>query len=376
MIRISQRKVPESLIDDALIKFAQHEADKAKNRRRHSLLSSTGTSIYTTDSTENLTDKKTESLDKKLSESVSNTPLEPDKNLWKSTNNLPDIVKTDNTDVDQEFENFTKERVNGRKNNDVIFNVPNLGTVKEDEEKNEEIRSIISETASSITQFCQTNFLSDKEFEKQDKNITEVVDPLIFKENTRNKLDLKLDLNEKATIAEADGSNNITFEEIKTVKSKEGVDNRRPSMPENKSFLRDRSASIGNISLNTPITQVGRSELRLISPDRKQILLHRAFKDVASCVLGRFNKDHFGFVCRETNESYAAYVFKCMNEKKTHAFILRRIEQLPEDEQDLIITKYQGGTNHMYEGIEPDATWRQAIYEKVLQPTDVQGEGI
>ena len=38
-----------------------------------------------------------------------------------------------------------------------------------------------------------------------------------------------------------------------------------------------------------------------------------------------------------------------MNDKKTHAFILRRIEQLPEDEQDLIITKYQGGTNHMYE---------------------------
>jgi hypothetical protein len=57
--------------------------------------------------------------------------------------------------------------------------------------------------------------------------------------------------------------------------------------------------------------QVGRSELRLISPDRKQILLHREFKDVASCVLGRINKEHFGFVCRETNESYACYVFKC-----------------------------------------------------------------
>lgn len=38
-----------------------------------------------------------------------------------------------------------------------------------------------------------------------------------------------------------------------------------------------------------------------------------------------------------------------MNDKKTHAFILRRMEQLAEDEQDLIITKYQGGTNHMYE---------------------------
>lgn len=56
---------------------------------------------------------------------------------------------------------------------------------------------------------------------------------------------------------------------------------------------------------------MGRSELRLISPDRKQILLHRAFKDVASCVLGRANKDHFGFVCRETNDTYACYVFKC-----------------------------------------------------------------
>lgn len=40
-VRISQRKVPESLIDDALKKFAQHEAEKIKNQRRHSLLSST-----------------------------------------------------------------------------------------------------------------------------------------------------------------------------------------------------------------------------------------------------------------------------------------------------------------------------------------------
>lgn len=202
-----------------------------------------------------MTDKKTESPDKKLSSSVSSTPLEPDKNPWKSTDNLPDIVKTDSTDVDQEFENFTKERVNVRKITDVVLNVPNLGTVNEDEEKNEEIRSIISETASSITQFCQTNFLSDKEFEKKDKT-NEIIDPLIFKENLRNKLDLKLDLSEKTTIAKADSSNNISFEESKTVKNKEDVDNRRPSMPENKSFLRDRSASIGTISLKTPIAQV------------------------------------------------------------------------------------------------------------------------
>lgn len=59
---------------------------------------------------------------------------------------------------------------------------------------------------------------------------------------------------------------------------------------------------------------MGRSELRLISPDRKQILLHRAFKDVASCVLGRLNMEHFGFVCRDTNEGFACYVFKCESE--------------------------------------------------------------
>ncbi|XP_048004042.1 TBC1 domain family member 4 isoform X3 [Leguminivora glycinivorella] len=414
-VRISQRKVPESLIDDALIKFAQHEADKAKNQRRHSLLSSNGTSIYS-DSTENLNEKKTESTDKKTSVSLSNTPLEPDKSLsWKSNENLPDIVKTDNTDLDQEFEKFTKERVNGRKA-DIVLNVPNLGTVAEDEEKHEEIRSIISETASSITQFCQTNFL--KEEDRKLVN-TSSINPIDVKTNQRNKLDLKLNLVEKGVvIKKSDSSTNITFEETKSGRKNEEGSN--SGMPENKSFLRDRSASIGTISLKTPIAQVigeqnrtmlfqvGRSELRLISPDRKQILLHRAFKDVASCVIGRHNKDHFGFVCRETNESYAAYVFKCesdsvalevvnaikqafvahaellkksrekspnltcehcpmlwyhrlchdvegMNEKKTHAFILRRIEQLPEDEQDLIITKYQGGTNHMYEVNEHNA---------------------
>lgn len=40
-VRISQRKVPDSLIDDALHKFALHDAEKAIKKRRHSLLSST-----------------------------------------------------------------------------------------------------------------------------------------------------------------------------------------------------------------------------------------------------------------------------------------------------------------------------------------------
>ncbi|XP_026734392.1 TBC1 domain family member 4 isoform X2 [Trichoplusia ni] len=403
-VRISQRKVPESLIDDALNKFAQHEAEKALKQRRHSLLSSTGTSIYSNDSKENLEQEGTPPHElfnnsKKIL-TPSTTPLEPDK-AWASAETLNQ--KPDPKKIDEEFDMFTKERVETSQKpeslrkptpiplepNVLVLNVPknNLDTVRE-EDKNE-LTSVISETASSITEFCQKSVEKSK-LEPQDPFLDNKIRkdspaPMNFQE-----------INRKPTVVE------------------------RKTLTENKPFLRDRSASIGTINQKTPIAQligeqnrtmlfqVGRAELRLISPDRKQILLHRGFKDVASCVLGRMNKEHFGFVCRETNDTYACYVFKCesdcvaqevinaikqafvahaellkktrekspnmtcehcpmlwyhrlchdiesMNDKKTHAFILRRIEQLPEDEQDLIITKYQGGTNHMYETSEHNA---------------------
>nr|XP_037875200.1 TBC1 domain family member 4 isoform X2 [Bombyx mori] len=371
-VRISQRKVPETLIDDALHKFALHDAEKAL-RRRHSLLSSTTTSIDSNDSTDNLSDDKKSQKTNDLSNrfaSPSTTPLEPQKShRWSSVETITEKRK-DSTQIEAEFDQFTKERIEiVKKSADLVLNLPknNLGTVKEDEEK------------------------------------------------------IEVGISKEATRAPEDGDGetkrerNFNFDEIKR-KPAFGSEGAK-SLPENRPFLRDRSASIGTINSKTPLAQliceqnrtmlfqVGRSELRLISPDRKQILLHRAFKDVASCVLGQNNKDHFGFVCRETNETYACYVFKCesdsvagevvnairqafvahadllkksrdkspnmtcehcpmlwyhrlchdiegMTEKRTHAFILRRIEQLPEDEQDLIITKYQGGTNLIYETSE------------------------
>ncbi|XP_022824144.1 TBC1 domain family member 1 isoform X1 [Spodoptera litura] len=403
-VRISQRKVPESLIDDALIKFAQHEAEKALKQRRHSLLSSTGTSIYSSnDSKENL-EQDDNSPPKDIFKNhrkiliPSTTPLEPDK-AWASAETLN--AKQDPKKIDEEFDMFTKERIenNTRKPTplELMLNVPknNLDTVKEEDKS--DIFSVISETASSITQFCEKSKLEDSKMDAKSPDSVAV----------------KPDFSQKGR---DDSPAPMNFQEI----SRKPVTIERKTLNENKPFLRDRSASIGTINQKTPITQligeqnrtmlfqVGRSELRLISPDRKQILLHRAFKDVASCVLGRLNKEHFGFVCRETNDTYACYVFKCesdsvalelinaikqafvahadllkktrekspnmtcehcpmlwyhrlchdiegMNDKKTHAFILRRIEQLPEDEQDLIITKYQGGTNHMYETAEHNA---------------------
>ncbi|XP_072948592.1 uncharacterized protein plx [Epargyreus clarus] len=542
-VRISQRKVPETLIDDALHKFAQHEAEKIKNQRRHSLLSSTGTSLDSTNSSENINTLKPDNptFVNNIHPSIipSTTPLEPDKrNTWKSAENIRQA--SPGNEVDKEFDKFSKERV--EKNTIIktptqvplepsvlVLNVPknNLGTVKE--EKTEDIHSVISETASSITQFCQTNIkrketndivikesnpfiddLKDKkesnvdpllhipvktkiEFDakyvtktddkqeniakingKQEiiaktndvqeniaKNIAKINDKqdnnVKFNDKQENmmknvtKTDDKQDNIVKTNDKQVNMAKNVTktdekqenitkivtitddkqeeaekmdFKEIPikpmTVPERLLGNEMKKGLGDNKPFLRDRSASIGTLTLKTPIAQVigeqnrtmlfqvGRSELRLISPDRKQILLHRAFKDVASCVLGRSNKEHFGFVCRETNDTCACYVFKCesdevasevvsairqafvahaeflkksrekspnmscehcpmlwyhrlchdiegMNEKKTHAFILRRIEQLPDDEQELIITKYQGGTNHMYEVSEHNA---------------------
>ncbi|XP_052749012.1 TBC1 domain family member 4 isoform X2 [Galleria mellonella] len=432
-VRISQRKVPDSLIDDALNKFAQHEAEKIKNQRRHSLHpTSTETSVHS--NTENLADEK-EKLKSNLG--TSSIPLEPDKSIIKKT-------KVENNEIDKEFDMFTKERVEinsqMRKSQtleSMSLNISknNLGTVTEDEEKHD-IQSIITKTASSITKFCEHTI---KDVNKIEDNIIEEKSPISEnnKENTEidknenssrqftDQVSNKQEVNESGSeknSSENKQSLNLSIEKFNKLSSSKMLnsENIKKSMLENKPYLRDRSASIGTLNLKTPIVQligeqnrtmlfqVGRSELRLISPDRKQILLHRAFKDVASCVLGRINKDHFGFVCREANDSYACYVFKCesdsvatevvnaikqaflahaellkksrekspnmtcehcpmlwyhrlchdiegMNEKKTHAFILRRIEQLPDDEQDVIITKYQGGTNHMYEVSEHNA---------------------
>ncbi|XP_063986457.1 TBC1 domain family member 1 isoform X1 [Diachasmimorpha longicaudata] len=155
------------------------------------------------------------------------------------------------------------------------------------------------------------------------------------------------------------------------------------------------SASKGNDDHNrTMLFQVGRSDLRLISPDRKGVLFHKQLKDIASCVQGLKNPEHFGFICREVSaECFIAYIFKCQSasvaddlvgaitqafiatcngakkerhtilqcehcpmvwynnlcqaiegqgDRKTQSIIFTRMELLPEDEQEIVVTKYKG----------------------------------
>lgn len=65
----------------------------------------------------------------------------------------------------------------------------------------------------------------------------------------------------------------------------------------------------------TMVLQVDRTDLRLISPDRKVILLHKQHLDVTTCLQGVTRAEHFGFICREMAPngmpSYIGYVFKC-----------------------------------------------------------------
>ncbi|XP_012265236.2 TBC1 domain family member 1 isoform X2 [Athalia rosae] len=184
--------------------------------------------------------------------------------------------------------------------------------------------------------------------------------------------------------------------------------NKNSNIPSPENMMRNRAASTGSVLTarrdsaskgsdeynRTMLFQVGRYDLRLISPDRKQVLLHKQLKDVASCVQGVKNAEHFGFICREAGvECYIGYVFKCQseavaddlvgaitqafvatcdasrkekhpvfscdhcpmvwynklyqeiegqNDKRTQSIILSRLGMLPEDEQEIVVTKYKG----------------------------------
>ncbi|XP_051565680.1 TBC1 domain family member 4-like isoform X2 [Myxocyprinus asiaticus] len=68
----------------------------------------------------------------------------------------------------------------------------------------------------------------------------------------------------------------------------------------------------------TMLFQVGRFEVNLISPDSKTVVLEKNFKDISSCSQGVKQTDHFGFICRDVEESgssqYVCYVFQCASE--------------------------------------------------------------
>jgi len=62
------------------------------------------------------------------------------------------------------------------------------------------------------------------------------------------------------------------------------------------------------------LLQIGRKDLRLISPDTKQVLLHKSFRDISHCSCGQESKLNFGFICKEPGEEsskFVGYIFQC-----------------------------------------------------------------
>ncbi|XP_071441947.1 TBC1 domain family member 1 isoform X2 [Hetaerina americana] len=164
----------------------------------------------------------------------------------------------------------------------------------------------------------------------------------------------------------------------------------------------------------TMLFQVGRTDLRLISPDRKQILMHKYLRDVVNCIQGSKNPEYFGFICKEPNvDCFVGYVFRCqsgsvaddvagaitqafsatndshrkdkqksqaiqqpppviscehcpmvwyhklcseiegLNDRRTQATIFRRLEMLPEDEQESVLIKFRGAETVSGSGSSP-----------------------
>lgn len=109
---------------------------------------------------------------------------------------------------------------------------------------------------------------------------------------------------------------------------------------------RNRSASIGTIEQNrTMVYILGRSDLRLISPDRKQVLLRKKFEDVVNVVQGTENAEHFGIICNEIKDSkqeYIGYVFKCQSGSIAHDIVSSMTKSLEVLEQDKRKEEAQG----------------------------------
>jgi len=63
------------------------------------------------------------------------------------------------------------------------------------------------------------------------------------------------------------------------------------------------------------LMQIGRCELRLISPDSKQVFLRKSFREVSHCSCGLEEKLNFGFICKEVSENgstgYVGYILQC-----------------------------------------------------------------
>ncbi|XP_061567003.1 TBC1 domain family member 1 isoform X2 [Cololabis saira] len=90
-----------------------------------------------------------------------------------------------------------------------------------------------------------------------------------------------------------------------------------------------RSTKVQPTSLQenrTMLFTVGRSQIFLVSPDTKKVAIEKSFKEISFCSQGIRHVDHFGFICRETDEGgnchFVCYIFQCTDESLVDEIML------------------------------------------------------
>ncbi|XP_075050874.1 TBC1 domain family member 1 isoform X2 [Mixophyes fleayi] len=89
--------------------------------------------------------------------------------------------------------------------------------------------------------------------------------------------------------------------------------------------LQNPSGEVRNFVLPTDMEEnqtmlftIGQTEVYLISPDSKRIVIEKSFKEISFCSQGIQHADHFGFICRESVQyggcHFVCYIFRCTNE--------------------------------------------------------------
>ncbi|XP_058240661.1 TBC1 domain family member 1 isoform X2 [Hemibagrus wyckioides] len=68
----------------------------------------------------------------------------------------------------------------------------------------------------------------------------------------------------------------------------------------------------------TMLFMIGHSQIFLVSPDSKKVAIEKSFREISFCSQGIRHVDHFGFICRESDEGgsclFVCYVFQCTDE--------------------------------------------------------------
>lgn len=237
----------------------------------------------------------------------------------------------------------------------------------------------------------------------------------IFEKQRKERVGLSQDevglmngINNKASLTYSSSEGLKSEEPIQEKTEHEVILGRRRSGSVGTVITADRKQETGGHRENlahdhnrTMVFHVGRTDLRLISPDRKQVLLHKHLRDISSSLQGCKHSSHFAFICKEpssdNSSNYVGYVFKCesssiaedivsaisqatVSEKKTsvvscescpmvwyhrvcceieaagpnnaHEALKKRLDSLPQEEAAIVKTKLEGGGAGSTESIE------------------------